>query len=142
MTIERIEKELREGLARASKGRWKHFRRNGVNEVQHGRSNVPVVAWAGFDDSSRAEEDHAANAAYIVAAQPDNIRALLSEIERLREALKPFAMENDIDPALPDDTWLGVKHEDVFVAHCHARDFRRASRALTIPSEKEGGDHG
>ncbi len=67
------------------------------------------------------------------------IRATAAEsaLERARKALEPFARANDIDPALPDSTWLGVKYEDVFVAHCHAGDFRAAARALASQDEGE-----
>src|SRR4051812_38496412 len=79
--------QLQDGLDGVTPGPWKQFRRNGVNEVQHGRSNVPVVAWSGFDDSSRPEHEHAANAAHIARCHPDNIRALLDSLASKDTAL-------------------------------------------------------
>lgn len=63
------------------------------------------------------------------------IRALLDELSRLREALKPFGRENDLPSNLPDSTRLTITFAGQQVAHATFGDFRAAARAL---SEREG----
>jgi len=66
---------------------------------------------------------------FLAAASPDRILALISENERLREALKPFADASEAcdDPSLPDraDAWESPEAMSV-----NRGDFRRARSAL------------
>ncbi|RTM07458.1 MAG: hypothetical protein EKK31_11910 [Hyphomicrobiales bacterium] len=88
---------------------------------------------ADFDDCQRGE----VNAAFIALCSPENIRALLDELSRLREALKPFAAaanchSNDKE-FMPDAMliWQG--------GECTIRlgDLRRARALSTQVEERE-----
>jgi hypothetical protein len=61
----------------------------------------------------------------------DRSATLEKALAEAREALAPFGRANDIDPSLPDNTWIGVTFEGIFVAHATAGDFRRAARLST-----------
>jgi hypothetical protein len=85
--------DLRQLAEAATPGPWMHYRdrlrpqfSTRINEVQAGGERA-VIAWSGFDDSSRPEKQHAANAAYITACSPDRILALLDTRDAVREAL-------------------------------------------------------
>lgn len=79
-----------EKLAKAATpGPWWHYRNKLrpnfggiINEVQC-RGKCPIVKWSGFDDSDRSEKKHSANAAYIAAANPSAILALIGEVREL-----------------------------------------------------------
>lgn len=101
--------DLRKLAEAATPGPWKHyyaralrggFDGNPVNEVQSDE-HCPIVNWGGFDDSDRTNKGHKANAAFIAAANPTAVLALLDEIETLRakveaqsKALKPFLFDD------------------------------------------------
>ncbi|PBB73837.1 hypothetical protein CK227_20540 [Mesorhizobium sp. WSM4308] len=112
MTIERIEKELREALELLS-------------------------SWP--------DEKPAAHFRVLSKFTVGDFRTLLTEIERLREALKPFteACPSLFNDWCPDETpawWVdGVEPGDERASPITVGDFRNASRAL---SDKDGGDHG
>ncbi|TPM37015.1 hypothetical protein [Mesorhizobium sp. B2-3-2] len=117
-----------DALRKAYEAGWLTYTRdNGKLDPQYARDGLFDREWVSALDNATARAEKAESA--LASSQ--------EEIERLRKALEPFGRPNDIDPSLPDSTWLGVKYEDVFVAHCHAGDFRRAARALS-PSEEQG----
>ena len=65
-----------------------------IHEVQQGgHKQPPVVNWEGFEDSDRTHKGHAANVLFIVAARNDApalVRDLLTEVTRLRDALRHY----------------------------------------------------
>lgn len=72
---------------------WRHYHSKelrpgfggAVNEIHADCTDVPIVKWAGFDESERKPKEHAANAAYIVLCCnlfPDLVAAL-EEIQAL-----------------------------------------------------------
>lgn len=69
------------------------------------------------------------------AFPPENIRALLDELSRLREALKPFAAIADEYADQEDDDFQVWKDFDVLGATLPLKHFRAARRVL---SEREG----
>jgi hypothetical protein len=67
-------------------GEWKvFFKRNVIVSIEKDDSDIPIINWPGFDDSSRSYEEHKANADYIVACC-NVIPALIMEIERMTAA--------------------------------------------------------
>ncbi|MGU9981534.1 ead/Ea22-like family protein [Phreatobacter sp. HK31-P] len=97
---------LRKLAQAATRGPWTHYRNKlrpwmkggKINEVQCGE-RTPVVAWSGFDDSNRPEAQHARNAKFIAAANPETIIALLDRIEAAEAALraKESTMPDEIE---------------------------------------------
>lgn len=98
-------KKLRELAGAATKGEWKHrsspFE---VYNVDHGRLETDIVSdhnliCAMYDDGD--------NASFIAAANPETVKGLLDEIERLRGALKFYAEEKNYEriPA----AWQGLE---------------------------------
>lgn len=75
---------------KATQGKWRHYRarlrpqfKQMINEVQiDGQS--PIVPWIGFDDSDRAKQKQAANAAHIAAFDPPTVLRLLAELKAAR----------------------------------------------------------
>lgn len=142
--VEKIAAELRAGLEAASKGAWQEGagwvfigpidpERNPTHALRNLLRDVP-------DDELQA------NVRHIVAAQPENIRALLDELSRLREAerrakevIQPFAEYMDggmgLDNnglELPDEQGVGW----VYLNHGHFRAASDFYRALSTQVEE------
>ncbi len=67
--------------------------------VMCGRGPIFDTEYSGPEDSTRVETYEAADAAFIAAASPTAILAMLAEIERLRNALGPLlAHWDDLKP--------------------------------------------
>ena len=71
----------RERTEKATAAPWRHYRNKlrpnfggTINEVQCAE-RTPVVTWRGFDDSTRPEKKHAANADFITHVRFDAPRA-------------------------------------------------------------------
>ncbi|TPM53231.1 hypothetical protein FJ959_22120 [Mesorhizobium sp. B2-2-4] len=145
MTIERIEKELRDGLDKVTPGPWFALGPKGSESCGGGTiATTPTYqdqAFAPLADirswsAGITQEEANRNAAHIARCSPDNIRDLLSEIERLRE---------DVLAVYDECESVAVPHEEGSFQQVEA--YRRTiralkARALTIPGDKEGGDHG
>lgn len=145
--VEKIAAELRAGLEGVTSGRWETFPCKSLLRPE-GRIGIqsrsgPLVADCGISCNTHSIP----NAAHIVAAQPENIRALLDELSRLREVerrakevIRPFAeyMEDGMDLdnnglPLPDEQGVGW----IYLNHGRFRSARDLYRVL---SEREGQD--
>lgn len=112
MTTPNLDIDALERLARAATpGPWEHYRNKlrpnfggMINEVQPStaRSREAIVQWSGFDNGHRSEKKHAANAAFIAAANPQTMLALCAalraeraKVAEARRILEPFAHAAD-----------------------------------------------
>lgn len=87
------ERAIREALPFATPGRWEHVFANGGREHYvyapgaHYRRDLPgpvKVAWLPYSPGSNRDAN---DAVYIAACNPENIAALLAQIDALRAAL-------------------------------------------------------
>jgi hypothetical protein len=96
MSIEKIERELRENLDGVTKGPWRpgHLANDDhscdCGFVFDSLDRQGSIATVNMDDGGQfgkeypSRDEAKANLKHIVAAQPENIRALLDELSRLR----------------------------------------------------------
>lgn len=134
MSIEKIEQALRISLESATGGEWWFW-----NEAGQGASSGEPIAW--LQGLRRLVKDHSTgfaieDAAYIVAAQPENIRALLDELSRLREALKPFAAAAEKFDAAAAHFGAPLQ-PDTYVPHT-AFTYGELRAAARVLSERKG----
>jgi hypothetical protein len=94
------EKRIREALPHATPSRWEHVSSNGGREhyvyapdahYSPTLSGPVKVAWLPYSPGSNRDAN---DAAFIAACSPENIAALLAEIDRLRAAI-------DMQPSPP-----------------------------------------
>jgi len=83
---------LKEAAGKATPGEWR-YGRLGTETLEHvvdfgPQPKPPFVAVPPHGVCHGADESGPANAAYIIAAQPANILALLAEMERLEKEAK------------------------------------------------------
>jgi hypothetical protein len=103
-----LERLRRLALA-ATPGPWEHYHsptRRGLtptNEIRATKRKRPVIHWTGFDDSDVSGEQHAANAAFIAACDPQTILALL--------ATRTDAGERAGVPTKPGFYWWRTKYD-------------------------------
>lgn len=95
--LEALIERLRPLAEKATPGPWFHYRNKLrpnfggiINEVQQ-KKRPPIIQWAGFDNSERTEKKHAANAAYIAAANPQVVMQLLDALSAALRLMAPFA---------------------------------------------------
>jgi hypothetical protein len=110
---------------------------DGYAHVSKTRGRTDMVASAHDpDDGSHCTKRSEANA-QLIAHAPGDIAALLAEVARLREALKPFAtISGYFNEALPDETPLGqIPRIHVALGYINRGDLRRARAALQAVEE-------
>lgn len=133
--IERIERELREGLEGVTRGPW-------LRESAEDDGTIFIVAddlgglvgaalpWP-TEAISGGSERVEANAAHMARCDPDTIRALLDElarraeiIERAKEVIRPFA-----GASVDASGWAVIVHDQT------AKDARNTARAFLASLE-------
>ena len=92
-----------------------------------------IVCLTPMPKALRSCEAWPANAAYIAAANPATILALIAERDALRAGLEPFALAADnMDGDEPDALFIYDSPESTLISYA---DLRRARQLLTPRSE-------
>lgn len=136
--VERIAAELRAALAGVTPGPWDVMTCNTVRAID-GDVAIPLfdarTPWKKHRHTSTVVKQEWHNCRYVVAAQPDNIRALLDELARqgealklAREAIQPFAEYAAYWSAVQDNRSITDLDGDVIAT---LDQFRRARAFLS-----------
>ena len=133
-----------EKLARAATpGKWEfrvYSRERVIVHAPTGQAFARVLCRPPHTNTANQALQADANAAFIAAANPATILALIAERDALRAGLEPFARFSDVLSSQGGNTprggvWYGLSSKDMGDAEITVEDLSRARQLLTPRSE-------